>query len=98
MIKSTPFAKLESIVKNKVYGCLADATMDFDRYEKYLGYKHKIYSLKEFWSDRELDLFINKIKVCFNQDIVLMKKDTINDVAKKIMLVVRKNLENNGGG
>ena len=92
MNTGTAFHKISSIIDSKVWGCLADTAHKADRYDKYLESKWKTSSIREYWSEREVNSFIDKLKVIFNQDIVIMRKDTIEDVSRRIKGVVGNNL------
>ena len=92
MKTGTAFSKVSSIIDSKIWGCLADATTNADRYDRYANGKYLKFSLREYWKEVDIERFIDKLKLVFNQDIVIMRKDTIDDVARRIKKAVGNNL------
>jgi len=92
MKHNTAFHKISSIIDSKLWGCLADTTFDADRYDKYANGKYLKLSLMEYWSARELEGFRKKLKEIFDIDVVVFKKDKMDDVARKIKNTVGNNL------
>ena len=83
--------KIERIIRDKVWRCLEESIRDEKyRYIKYRT-KYKTYSLREYWSESEVDVLAKKLRACFNQRVVIMRKDTIVDVVQNITKNVRNN-------
>jgi hypothetical protein len=90
MSKGTAFRKISSIVDNKIWGCLADSVRSYERYEKFT-LKYKKYALMEYFNESEIKKFKKQLKIYFNQNISIYKKDTMDDVIRQIKAVVKDN-------
>ena len=70
-------------LEQQVYGCLADVTL-FNRYAKYLNSKNISFTFMEYWSEKDVNAFRNKVNRIFDIDLVISKKDKMNDIIKNI--------------